>query len=283
MKRVAVLGGTGMAGHVVLTHLNKCGYDVYHTSRNVPNTQKSKPIDAVDTAVLCAWLDSIRPNVIINCMGILISESDARPDMAVLVNSYIPRHLAYLYAESSTKIIHLSTDCVFSGRRGGYIESDVPDGETVYDRTKALGEIINNKDLTFRMSIIGPDSKPSGTGLFNWFMKQNGSIRGFTKAKWNGVTTIELSRAIDSAIQQNLTGLYHLTPRETIDKYNLILLFKSTFGKSTVEVKPYDGFSADKTLINTRTDFDFSICAYPQQVKEMHSWVMEHKSLYEHY
>jgi len=276
MKRVVVLGGTGMAGHVVVAYLAECGYDIFHTSKSAPFTEKSKPIDATDIDSLCAWLDSIKPDVIVNCMGMLINESDTRPDLSVLINAYIPRHLAHLYSKSDTKIIHLSTDCVFSGKRGGYLETDTPDGETVYDRTKALGEITNKKDLTFRMSIIGPDCNPNGTGLFNWFMKQTGTIRGFTKAMWNGVTTIELSRAIDMAIRQNLTGLYHLTPKEPIDKYSLLLLFNKVFQRPDIEIEPFSGFVADKTLINTREDFEFTIKPYLQQIADMRTWIKKY-------
>jgi len=283
MKKVVVLGGTGMAGHVIVAHLTKCGYDVFHTSRSAADSLKSKPIDATDISSLRMWLDSVEPDVIINCMGMLISESDARPDLAVMINAYIPRHLSYIYADTATKIIHLSTDCVFSGKRGGYSEADAPDGETVYDRTKALGEIVNEKDLTFRMSIIGPDCNPNGTGLFNWFMKQSGNIRGFTKALWNGVTTIELAQAIDVAVKHNLTGLYHLTPKEAIDKYSLLLLFKEIFGKNNVSIESYDGHVADKTLVNNRTDFNFCVKPYPCQINDMLEWISQHKTVYDHY
>lgn len=283
MKRIAVLGGTGMAGHVATEYLKERGYDMYYMSRSAPDTPNSKAIDAADISSLRLWFDAIKPDVILNCIGLLIAESDKRPDKSVLLNAYLPRYLEHMYSDSSVKIIHLSTDCVFSGKRGGYLESDVPDGETVYDRTKALGEIVNAKDLTFRMSIIGPDCDKSGTGLFNWFMKQSGAIRGFTKAIWNGVTTIELARAIDEAIRQDLAGLYHLTPEEPIDKYNLLLLFRDVFGKRDIEVEPYDGYAADKTLVNTRTDFKFEIRPYRQQVEDMRDWINGHKSIYGHY
>ena len=101
----------------------------------------------------------------------------------------------------------MSTDCVFSGKTGGYDESSLRDGETFYDRSKALGELENQKDLTFRNSIIGPDLNEEGIGLFNWFMKQTGEINGYTKAMWTGVTTLTLAKAMESAVQQGLTGL----------------------------------------------------------------------------
>src|SRR5699024_1115052 len=107
-----------------------------------------------------------------------------------------------------TKIIHMSTDCVFSGKIGNYKEDSLRDGETFYDRSKALGELDNQKDLTFRNSIIGPDINENGIGLFNWFMKQEGSINGYSKAIWTGVTTLTLAKAMDSALKEDLVGIY---------------------------------------------------------------------------
>jgi dTDP-4-dehydrorhamnose reductase len=283
MKRIAILGGTGMAGNVAVTYLKEQVYDVFFMSLDAPDTDKSKALDATDFPALSAWLDTVRPDVVFNCLGLLVKESEARPDIAILLNSYLPRFLENKYKTTKTKNIHLSTDCVFSGSRGGYLETDVPDGETIYDRTKALGEIVNDKDLTFRMSIIGPDQNVNGTGLFNWFMSQSGIIRGYTKALWTGLTTIELARAVDSAIKQNLTGLYHLVPDKPIDKYNLLVLFKDVFGKTDLEIEPYDSFITDKSLVNTRTDFDFTVRDYPELVRDMKCWIDNHSKLYEHY
>ena len=283
MKRVAVLGGTGMAGNVAVTYLEEQGYDVFFTSLDAPDSGNSKAINAMDLPALSGWLDTVKPDVIFNCLGVLQKASDERPDIAVLLNSYLPHYLVRRYNGTATKIIHISTDCVFEGTRGGYTETDFCDGKTMYDRTKALGEIVNNKDLTFRMSIIGPDRNPDGIGLFNWFMKQSGVIRGFTKALWTGVTTIELARAVDAAIKQNLAGLYHLVPDKPIDKYSLLLLFRETFDRTDITIEPYDAFSVDKTLINTRKDFDFIVQDYPLQVTSMYEWIKKHAGLYEHY
>jgi dTDP-4-dehydrorhamnose reductase len=280
MKKVAVLGATGMAGHVISLYLEKNGYNVFRMSRSVAPSDKNIQLDACDFSGLKDWLEKIKPDIIVNAIGILQKEADNRPDIAVQINSYLPRMIEQLYKNSSTKLIHLSTDCVFSGESGGYTEDSPFDGQTIYDRTKALGEIKNEKDLTFRMSIIGPDININGTGLFNWFMKQHGQIRGFNKAIWNGVTTIELSKAIHQAIQQNLTGLYHLTPQVSINKYDLIHLFKEEFSKSDVDIIPFDDFVVNKTLVNTRKDFDYDIPTYPEMVKEMFLWVNEHKGIY---
>ena len=283
MKRVAVLGGTGMAGNAAVTYLEEQGYDVFFMALDAPDSNKSKAIDATDIKALTDWLDMIRPDVIFNCLGVLQKASDTRPDIAILLNTYLPHYLAQKYNGTKTKVIHLSTDCVFSGANGGYTEKDFCDGKTMYDRTKALGEIVNDKDLTFRMSIIGPDRNVNGIGLFNWFMSQSGVINGYINAIWTGVTTIELARAVDAAIKQDLTGLYHLVPDKSINKYNLLLLFKETFNRTDIEIDPDDGVITDKTLINTRTDFDFKVKSYAEQIKDMYEWVEKHSSLYEHY
>jgi dTDP-4-dehydrorhamnose reductase len=282
MKKIVVLGGTGMAGHVIAGFLADQGFDVYSASRSEKNTSKSKCIDVADFSALGSWLDVVCPEVVVNCIGVLQKMSEERPDIAVLINSYLPHWIEDRYRNSPVKLIHLSTDCVFSGKRGGYKENDMRDGDTFYDRSKALGEVINNKDLTFRMSIVGPDRHERGTGLFNWFMKQRGVIRGYTKAMWNGVTTIELARAIKAAIDQNLTGLYQLVPQRSIDKYHLLLLFKDVFNRADITLEPSGDFSVDKTLVNTRGDFRFDVLPYRDQIENMKAWVDKHRDYY-HY
>ena len=280
MKRVAVLGSTGMAGHVITAYLKEHGYDMYTASRSEKNGPQSKQLSADDFEGLSTWLQDIKPDVIINCIGVLQRQAEERPDVAILINSYLPQWLANRFRSTTTKVIHLSTDCVFSGKRGGYMETDEPDGVTIYDRSKALGEINNHKDLTFRMSIIGPDRHEAGTGLFHWFMGQHGEILGYSNVIWNGVTTIELARAIDAAIKQDLSGLYQLTPENAIDKYRLLLLFRDTFQKKDITIAPYDGIRIDKTLINTRKDFAFDIQPYYQQIQDMKNWIAEHRLFY---
>jgi len=280
MKRIAILGGTGMAGHVIATYLEEQEYDIYITSKSAPNGIKSRSIDATDFVELEKWLAFIEPDIIINCIGILPKQADEYPDIAILLNAYMPQRLCRIFSATNVKIIHLSTDCVFSGNRGAYTEKDIPDGTTIYDRSKALGEIVNDKDLTFRMSIIGPDRHEQGIGLFHWFMGQKGEIKGYTNVIWNGVTTIHLAEAINAAIKQDLKGLYQLTPEEPIDKYHLLLLFKQVFNKSDINIIPYGELEIDKSMVNTRTDFDFRIKPYPEQVYEMREWINSHRSFY---
>ncbi|MCG3055850.1 sugar nucleotide-binding protein, partial [Escherichia coli] len=135
------------------------------------------------------------------------------------------------------KLIHISTDCVFLGDKGNYTESDAPDGTSIYAQSKQLGEIISDKHLTVRTSIIGPELKTDGIGLFLWFMKQTGKIKGYKRALWNRVTTIELAKAIEVFIQQDVTGLYHLATEPKISKFDLLQLMKEVFQKDDVTIE----------------------------------------------
>ncbi|WNR43881.1 sugar nucleotide-binding protein [Paenibacillus roseipurpureus] len=157
MKKVAVLGATGMAGHVIALFLEEKGYDVYRMSRSIANSDKNAQIDASDFTRLISWLDEIKPDVVVNSIGILQKEADARPDLAIQLNAYLPRKLEQQFKGSTTKFIHLSTDCVFSGETGGYTEDSFPDGMTMYDRSKALGEELSmGKILLSACPLLAP-------------------------------------------------------------------------------------------------------------------------------
>jgi dTDP-4-dehydrorhamnose reductase len=177
----------------------------------------------------------------------------------------------------------MSTDCVFAGNTGPYSEDSFCDGKTFYDRTKALGEINDSKNLTFRNSIIGPDLNQDGIGLFNWFMKQKGSINGYSGAIWTGVTTLTLAKAMEKAIEQNLCGLYNLVNNTSISKYDLLNLFNENFNDERLIINKEEGFKLDKTLLNTRKDFYFEVPSYKQMLFEMKEWINEHANLYTDY
>ena len=283
MKKIVVLGSTGMAGHIISLYLEHHGFDVFRISRSETNSDKSSKIDVSNTDELMTCIDEIKADVVVNCVGLLQKSCEERPDLAVLINSYLPHCLENHYRGTETKIIHLSTDCVFSGKKGSYTEEDLPDGRTFYDRSKALGEINNKKDLTFRMSIIGPDIDASGTGLLNWFMKQTGQVNGFTNALWNGITTLELAEAIEAAVNENISGVYHLVPKEYISKHDLLILFKKIFEKNDVDILPDSNFVMDKTLVNNRKDFMYLVKSYPEQLIRLRQWIEENSELYPDY
>lgn len=203
--------------------------------------------------------------------------------MAVMLNGYLPHFIADCLKDKKTRLIHMSTDCVFAGNTGPYYEDNFPDGKSFYDRSKAIGEINDEKNLTFRNSIVGPDPNEKGIGLFNWFMKQDGSIEGYTDAIWTGVTTLTLARAMESAIKENLTGLYNLVNNESINKFDLLGLFNKYFRNGKIIINSNDKLKQDKSLRHKRTDFSFQVPSYEQQVKEMADWVNSHKDFYPHY
>jgi dTDP-4-dehydrorhamnose reductase len=282
--KILVLGAGGMAGHLVSLYLRENGLSVDTLSARHAIDKNTRILDVTDSAKFRIFLDSTKYDIVINCIGLLIKQSEERKDLAAYLNSYLPHFLEKYYSDSQTKIIHLSTDCVFSGQNPPYRENSPYDAQTFYDRSKALGEILNNKDLTFRMSIIGPDMNKDGIGLFNWFYQQSGEVSGFTKAIWNGITTLELAKGIKAAIEQNLIGVYHLVPKDNISKYDLLLLFKDTFGRTDINIKPDNKTMAgDKTLINTRKDFDNKVPDYKIMVQEMKNWIDSHNKLYKHY
>ena len=280
---ILIIGASGMTGHLITTYLKEKGYTVSTLSGHHPFDEQTVLIDLCDTTTLKDYLTNHHFDIIINCAGILIKDCETHPLRAILVNSYLPHYLETLYRYTETRIIHLSTDCVFSGTSGPYIETAPYDGTLFYDRTKALGELNNAKDLTFRMSIIGPDKNPHGIGLLNWFLQQEGTLSGYTHSYWNGITTLELAKAIEAAIKQNLSGLYHLVPSEVITKFELLNLFKHTFNRSNLTIIPTCTPISNKILINTRTDFNYKVASYPIMLKELAKWIEKHPNLYSHY
>lgn len=281
--KILILGGTGMAGHTISIYFNEAGHDVTAFSRSKVDYCKNVNGDITDFENLKKIINEGQYDAIINAIGILNQDAEDHKSNAVLLNSYLPHFLSDTTKEMKTRVIHMSTDCVFSGKTGGYSETSFRDGEIFYDRSKALGELENNKDLTFRNSIIGPDMSKRGIGLFNWFMKQEGQINGFTKAIWTGVTTLTLAKAMDQALKENLTGLYNLVNNETISKYELLKLFNNYMKDGQIEILPSDNLSLDKSLINNRTDFSFKVPSYEAMVAEMKEWIDNHKDLYPHY
>lgn len=281
--KVLVLGGTGMAGHTISMYFKEAGHDVTAFSRSKVEYCNNINGDITDFENLKKIIIEGHYDAVINAIGILNQDAENNKSTAVLLNSYLPHFLSDTTKDMKTKIIHMSTDCVFSGKTGGYSETAFRDGETFYDRSKALGEIENNKDLTFRNSIIGPDMSERGIGLFNWFMKQEGQINGFTKAIWTGVTTLTLAKAMEQALRENLTGLYNLVNNETISKYELLKLFNKYMKNNEIEIVPSDNLSLDKSLINNRSDFSFEVPSYETMVAEMKEWIDNHSELYPHY
>ena len=282
--KVLVLGSAGLIGHQVYNYLNDSdNYELHNISYRNKIQDDTILLDARDEKIFFDKITSIRPHYIINCIGILINGSDADPENAIFLNSYMPHRLTRLSDKINAKLIHISTDCVFSGdKKEPYVETDEKDGRGVYAKTKGLGEIINDKHLTLRTSVVGPELKSDGEELFHWFMNQSDSISGFTKAIWSGVTTIELAKAVKWAIDNNIIGLYHVTNNSSISKYELLKLFQK-YVKKDIDINPVDGKNVDKSFIDTRLLMDYEIPSYERMVSDMIDLIANNRSLYSQY
>ncbi|QIV94858.1 dTDP-4-dehydrorhamnose reductase family protein [Allofrancisella frigidaquae] len=278
--KVLVLGCNGMAGHVISIYFEEKGYIVDKIARKPAIFKETIVMDVSDFDLLKSCIISNKYDYIINAVGILNTDAENNHDKAVLINSYLPNFLAKITLYLPTKIIHISTDCVFSGEKGSYSEDDSTDARTFYGRSKALGELGDAKNLTIRTSIIGPDINENGIGLFNWFMKARklSEINGYTRAMWGGVTTILLAKSIDLAIIKNLKGLYHLTNGQKISKYDLLLLFKKYFACDDLNILKNDNYVTDKSLITKNQTFD--VPSYDIMIQDMQKWIIDNKEFY---
>ena len=280
MHKILVLGSVGMAGHLITLYFKEKGYDVSAYSMYPFPYTKNIIGNALETDNFKNMLLNGDYDVAINCIGILNQVADENQSLAVYLNSYLPHLIADTLKQKKTKLIHMSTDCVFAGNSGPYYEDSLRDGRTFYDRSKALGEVEDNKNLTFRNSIIGPDMNENGIGLFNWFMKQKGEINGFTGAMWTGVTTLTLAKAMEQAIKESLSGLCNLVNNTSISKYDLLCLFNRYFRNNELKINKSDSLNLDKSLRSKRDDFSFVVPSYEEMVREMSEWINEHKDLY---
>mgnify|MGYP006427502937 CR=1 FL=1 len=273
-KKILILGATGMLGHVVYRYFSKIeNYQLFNTVYRTKLTEDSLICDVRKDEDLKAVFEKVEPDIIINCVGALIKESKEDPTNTIYLNALFPNKLKDLCDKFEARLIQVSTDCVFSGQEGNYSEDDFRNADDVYGRSKALGEISDKPHCTLRTSIVGPELKENGTGLYHWFMSQDSQVKGFTNALWSGVTTLELSKAIDKAIQNELSGLFHVTNGYPISKYELLKLFNK-LRKDKISIIPDGQHKINKTL-NKSKKFDFEVADYDQMIQEMNAYNLE--------
>jgi len=281
--KVLILGSTGLIGHQIYNYLQvNSDFELYNISYRKKLRDDTILADIRDEKKFLEIIKKIEPHIIINCIGILIQGSHNDPENAIFINAYMPHRLMRFADEIGAKLIHISTDCVFSGdKKESYTETDIPDGKDIYARTKALGEIISDKHLTLRTSVVGPELKNDGEELFHWFMKQSGTINGFTKAIWSGVTTIELAKVVKWAIDYDIIGLYHVTNNVPISKYDLLSLLKEYTNKDIV-INKIDGRDTDKSFIDTRDEINYTIPSYDKMINDLCN-VIQNDNIYKKY
>lgn len=273
--KIALFGGGGMAGHMIVDYLTSRGYDVAYTARIASEDPRCFRLDVTDHLRVEEWLRFINPDIVINATGLLNDQAAGKLREAVYVNSLFPHLLSCWGDKLGFRLIHISTDCVFSGDAGDYSENSPADGLTVYAKTKALGEVHQSPHLTIRTSIIGPELKNDGIGLFHWFMQQQGEIMGYRNVYWNGVTTLELAKAIEWTFSKPFSGLVHLAVQPKISKYSLLVLFRDIFERNDLLIQPIDTVPSNKSLVNTRQDFPYTPAPYEVMLLQLKAWMKQ--------
>lgn len=283
-QKILVLGASGMLGNAVYRYFStQTSHDVVGIVRSARSVGSlpaelrhgiAEGGDIENFDALVRVFDRHRPTIVVNCVGLVKQLDDAKnPLAAIPINSVLPHRLARLCSLSSARLIHLSTDCVFSGDKGRYVESDLPDACDVYGRTKLLGEVDYPHALTLRTSIIGHELA-SAHSLVCWFLAQDGVVRGFSKAIFSGFPTVEIARIIDTYVlpRPKLSGLYHLSAAP-IDKLSLLRLLAKIYNKS-IQIDEDPGLVIDRSLDSTRfrDATGFRPDDWPTLVQRMHDF-----------
>lgn len=277
-----VLGTSGMAGHMIGLYLKEKGHEVVGCSRKKVDFVDSCCCDARDTDKITALIEQGNYDAVVNCIGILNQFAEGNNEAAAYLNGYFPHFLAKITEDMDTQIIHISTDCVFSGDNSPYSEESIRDGKSFYARSKAMGELKDNKNLTLRTSIVGPDINENGIGLLNWFMKNN-EMSGYANAMWTGITTLELAKIIEKAAEAKTVGLVNMVYEKNISKYELLKLFNRYIRDNKAVIHKDESFVLDKSLIRTNYEFDYKVPDYDSQIIDLAEWIKNHKSLYPQY
>lgn len=244
--------------------------------RFFPETLAGKLIPDVDVErhdALVRVFAQVQPDVVVNCVGLTKHHSEAEdPLLSIPLNALLPHRLADLCAATGSRLVHVSTDCVFSGTRGGYLEDDAPDAVDVYGKSKHLGEVDDAHAITLRTSTIGHELQ-SAYGLLEWFLSQQGSCKGFNRAIFSGLPNTEFARVVRDVVipRPELHGLYHVGA-DPIGKYELLKLIARVYGKQ-IDIVRDDEFSIDRSLNSARFNqaTGYKAAAWPELIQAMHA------------
>ena len=280
--KVLILGGSGMLGHKLWqmqgdrfdTYVTlRCGFESYSPYGLFRREHTLDRVSTEDFDSVVQAVGSVQPAVVVNCIGVVKqSEAGKDPVNSIAVNSLFPHRLARVCREKGIRLIQISTDCVFSGRKGGYSETDECDAEDLYGRTKLLGEVSGNGCLSLRTSMIGRELETSH-GLLEWFLSQDGgTIHGYSRAIFSGLTTRALCDILAAIMRQHpgLSGVYHVAS-EPISKFDLLMLIKQVYGLH-IRIDPDETMVCDRSLDGTRFRQATGLMApaWPEMIREMH-------------
>ncbi len=282
--RVLILGGEGMLGHKVFQVLSK-RFETFATFRDFNGLWRRYPmyadadpsrtvggVDVMDFDTVIRTFAQVKPDAAINCIGIIKQLKEAKdPIISINLNSLFPHRLAELCAATGTRMLHMSTDCVFSGDKGNYTEEDVSDAEDLYGRTKLLGEVNREGCLTMRTSIFGRDFAKQ-SALLEWFLSNRGrQVRGYVNAIYTGFPTRVLARIMGDLIADYpyLSGLYQVSS-DPINKYDLLVKIRDAMGLD-IEIEPDEDFHCDRSLDSSRfrAETSYTIPSWDEMIAEL--------------
>jgi dTDP-4-dehydrorhamnose reductase len=282
--KILILGASGMLGNAMMRVMAEAGeHDVWGTARAGAvkrhfSAQLGERIlagvDVENADALARVFAEVRPELVVNCIGLVkqLAEADD-PLMAVPINTLLPHRLARLCDLIGARLVHVSTDCVFNGTKGCYTESDPSDAEDLYGKSKFLGEVAYPHTITLRTSIIGHELA-SAHGLVGWFLEQEGRVKGYRRAIFSGLPTVELSRVVRDVVlpRPTLSGLYHVAAAP-IAKFDLLELIAAAYGKS-ITIEPDDRVVIDRSLNadRFRDATGYVAPAWPDLVAQMHDF-----------
>ena len=284
-QKVMIIGSTGMLGHQVLDYfLERGDFEIFDIVYRNKRRDQSIICDVTDFSKLKELIFDISPDFIVNCVGILIKGSKTSPSNAIKINSLLPHLLVDIAEEIGARVIHVSTDCVFSGKEGNYVESSFRDADDIYGRSKALGEITANNHLTIRTSIIGPELKENGEGLLHWFLTSNEKmVSGYSNVFWGGLTTYELAKAIHFSVGSGLNGIWNLTNNKSIAKIDLLRLFNVRVTPTFKKVINQEvSKTSNKSLMSER-NIGYQVPNYSHMIGEMFERMKINCEDYPHY
>lgn len=282
--RVLVLGITGMLGNAMFRLLSEDPrLEVRGGARSTAAAGRfAEPLrgrifggfDGENADRLAELFATHRPEVVVNCVGLVKQLANANRVLdAIPINTLLPHRLLQLCTAGGARLVHISTDCVFSGKTGDYRESDQPDATDLYGLSKLLGEVAAPNAITLRTSIIGHELD-SANGLLGWFLSQSGPVRGFRRAIFSGFPTVELARIVREHVlpRPELNGLYHVSA-DAIAKYDLLHLFAATYGRD-IEIEPDDSLVIDRSLNSDRfrDATGYAPPSWPELVATMHAF-----------
>lgn len=280
--RFLILGGTGMFGFQMVKECMDRNLDFYATLRNpdkMPDEFKKKLADklyiledAADWDALEECVSKVKPDYLINCVGIVKQSPLAKkPIESITINSLLPHKLESFGQKYNFRLIHISTDCVFSGNKGSYVETDFSDADDLYGRSKYLGEVDYGQGVTIRTSVIGNEIAEPTHGLLEWFLSQKGPVNGYKNVIFSGLTTTELAKVmLDEVVAKEIpSGLYHVAS-DPISKYKLLHIINDIYRKNT-DIQASDELSVDRSLRPSKFNeiTNYSCPSWSQLIEEM--------------